>query len=159
MNTMTRISSRTASADGLLGHVRAALELAERFPLALLELAFRVAVAVVFFRSGLVKIASWETTVALFTEEYRVPLLPPELAATLAATAELTCPVLLLVGLGARMASAALLIMVLVIQVFVYPESWSDHLIWASLLTYVLTRGPGTISLDHIVSRMLLGRP
>mgnify|MGYP003341268333 FL=1 len=157
MNTMSRLAASPADM-GALAPVRKALDLLGRFPLPLLELAFRVAVAVVFFRSGMLKIQSWDTSIALFTDEYRVPLISPELAATLAATAEITCPILLVLGLGARLGAAALLFMTFVIQTFVYPESWSDHLIWASLLGYVLTRGPGPISVDHFVSRLVLGR-
>ena len=70
----------------------------ERFPLSVLQLLFRVSIAVVFWDAGVVKITSWQPTVALFANEYKVPLLPPELAATLAAAVELTCPVLLVFG-------------------------------------------------------------
>ena len=107
MNTMSRLAASPADM-GALAPVRKALDLLGRFPLPLLELAFRVAVAVVFFRSGMLKIQSWDTTIALFTDEYRVPLISPELAATLAATAEITCPILLVLGLGARLGAAAL---------------------------------------------------
>jgi putative oxidoreductase len=156
--TMTRFAAPADSNDGLLGLVRKTLDALGRFPMPILELAFRIAVAVVFFRSGMLKLESWETTIALFTDEYRVPLLSPQLAATLATAAELICPVMLVIGVGARLAAAALLFMTMVIQLFVYPGSWSDHLIWASLLGYVFTRGPGPISIDHIVSRLVLGR-
>lgn len=158
MTAMTRIVPRDMVQEGLLGLVRRTIDLAERFPMALLELAFRVAVGAVFFKSGLLKLSSWETTIALFTDEYHVPLLAPELAATLAATAELICPVMLVMGLGARLAAAALLFMTLVIQVFVYPDSWTDHLLWSSLLAYILTRGPGALSLDRVIASHLLRR-
>jgi putative oxidoreductase len=125
------------------------------FPLALIQLMARVGVAAVFWNSGQTKIASWDITVALFAEEYRVPLLPPEIAAYLAAAAELTCPVLLLFGFGARFGAAALLGMTLVIQTFVYPENWIEHLTWATLLLLVLTRGAGALSVDHLIARAL----
>jgi putative oxidoreductase len=128
-----------------------------RFPLALLQLMARVAVATVFWNSGQTKIASWDITVALFAEEYRVPLLPPEIAAYLATAAELTCPVLLLFGFGARFAAAALLGMTLVIQTFVYPANWVEHMTWATLLLLVLTRGAGWLSVDHLIARALSG--
>jgi len=129
-----------------------------RFPLPLLQLMFRVAVAAVFFKSGLTKIASWELTLQLFQEEYAVPLLPVPIAATLATTAELSMPVLLVLGLGARLAALPLLGMTLVIQLFVYPENWAEHLMWASLLLFIVTRGPGLLSVDHLVRRTLLDR-
>jgi putative oxidoreductase len=124
-----------------------------RFPLALLQLMARVAVAAVFWNSGQTKIANWDITVALFAEEYKVPLLPPEIAAYLGTAAELTCPVLLLFGFGARFGAAALLAMTLVIQTFVYPENWIEHLTWAPLLLLILTRGAGFLSLDHLIGR------
>ena len=134
------------------------LRLLERFPVDILQLMFRIAIAVVFFRSGLTKIASWESTVALFREEYQVPLLPPELAAYMAATFELGCSALLAFGLASRLATLPLLGMTLVIQTFVYPENWSEHLIWLALLLFVLTRGPGAISLDRLLAPLLIGR-
>ena len=76
-------------------HLLALLAWLERFPLAILQLLFRISTAAVFWNSGLTKLASWQTTVVLFRDEYKVPMLPPELAATLAASVELTCPVLL----------------------------------------------------------------
>lgn len=132
-----------------------AFDLAGRFPMPLLVLLFRIAMAAVFFRSGLVKIASWDSTLALFTNEYHVPVLPPELAATTAATVELTAPVLLVLGFGARFGAAAMLGMTLVIQTFVYPENWPEHLTWACLLGTIITRGAGPLSLDHLIRRAL----
>jgi putative oxidoreductase len=76
----------------------------ERFPLAILQFLFRLSIGAVFWNSGLTKVASWQTTIVLFRDEYRVPLLPPEVAATLAAAVELTCPVLLVLGLATRLA-------------------------------------------------------
>jgi putative oxidoreductase len=126
----------------------------ERFPLSLLQLLFRISVASVFWHSGLTKIASWQTTVVLFRDEYRVPLLPPEIAATLAATTELSMPVLLVLGLFTRLATLPLIGMVFVIEVFVYPEDWVEHLTWFSMLLFLLTRGPGPIALDHWLARL-----
>jgi putative oxidoreductase len=124
----------------------------------LFPLMFRVAVGDVFFSSGLSKIASWDITLLLFRDEYRVPLLPVELAAILATTIELVCPVFLVLGLASRLAALPMLGATLVIQIFVYPESWNQHLMWAAMLLYVLTRGPGSISLDHLIARRLLDR-
>ncbi|MGO8920399.1 MAG: DoxX family protein [Stellaceae bacterium] len=130
----------------------------ERFPLSVLLLMARIGIGAVFFNSGLTKIASWQTTVVLFRDEYKVPLLPPELAATLGATVELTCPVLLLLGLATRLATLPMLGMTFVIEAFVYPEDWVEHLTWATLLLFILTRGPGAVALDRWLAPLLLGR-
>lgn len=127
----------------------------ERFPLAVLQFMFRFAIAAVFWNSGLTKIASWQTTIVLFRDEYKVPLLPPELAASLAAAIELTCPVLLVLGLAARLATLPMLAMTVVIEAFVYPEDWIEHLGWAAFLLFILTRGPGPIALDRWLAPLL----
>src|SRR3954452_3925558 len=127
----------------------------DRFPLSILQLMFRVAIAAVFWSSGLTKIASWDTTIALFRDEYMVPLLPPELAAVMSATFELSCSALIVVGLATRLATLPLLGMTFVIEVFVYPEYWSMHLMWATVLLFLLTKGPGAFSLDHYAGRIL----
>jgi len=151
------MSSRTADVPArrvnLVRLFQEAFALLGRFPIAILLLMCRIGVGAVFFKSGLVKIASWQATVQLFAFEYRVPVLPPEIAATLAASIELTAPVLLLVGFGARFAAATMLGMTLVIEVFVYPGNWAEHLTWATLLGFILTRGAGAISVDHLMAR------
>jgi putative oxidoreductase len=106
----------------------------------------------VFFRSGLLKIDSWQFTVQLFRDEYKVPLLDPVLAAQAAVIVELGIPPLLFLGIATRFATLPLLGMIAVIQVFVYPNAWSDHLMWAAALLLVLTRGPGVFSVDHLVT-------
>ncbi len=118
----------------------------------------RIGVGAVFFRSGLLKIDSWEFTIRLFRDEYKVPLLDPVLAAQAAAIVELGVPPLLFVGLATRLATLPLLGMIAVIQAFVYPNAWSDHLMWASALLLVLTRGPGVFSLDHLIAQTLTAR-
>ena len=125
----------------------------ESVPLAVPALVLRLGVALAFWRSGNVKIASWDSTLQLFANEYRVPLLPPELAAWLATAVELTTPVLLLLGLFTRLGAAAMLGMTLVIQLFVYPENYPDHLLWAGPLLYLILRGPGALSVDHLIRR------
>lgn len=121
----------------------------ERVPYALLALPLRLAVATVFWRSGMTKLANWDTAVALFADEYRLPVLPPELAATMAASIELSTPVLLVLGLFTRAASLVLLGMTAVIEIFVYPQAWPTHIQWAAMLLVLLCRGAGTLSLDH----------
>jgi putative oxidoreductase len=112
-----------------------------RFPLPIAQVLFRLAIASVFMKAGLTKTASWEFTVQLFADEYKVPVLPPEVAALMAATFELSCATLLALGLATRAATLPLLGMIAVIQTFVYPHAWSDH----------LTRGGGPLSLDRLV--------
>jgi len=122
-------------------------------PLSFHQLLFRLAVASVFLKAGLIKASSWEATLGLFRDEYRVPVLPAEMAATLAATFELSCSTLLIIGLATRVATLPLLAMVATIQLFVYPSAWSEHLVWSSILLFLLTRGPGVISLDYLIAR------
>lgn len=145
------------SLPGLPGTVARLLNWLGRFPLALIQLFLRIGIAGTFFKSGLNKIQSWDTAVSLFAEEYKVPVLPPELAAALATAAELACPVMIALGLLARLGAAALLGMTLVIQVFVYPENWVEHLLWASALLYILTRGPGALSIDAQIAKRVYG--
>lgn len=137
----TALRSRVASITARLG----------RFPLAVHQLLFRLAVAGVFLKAGLIKVASWESTVALFRDEYKVPVLPPEVAAMLASSFELGCSALLVLGLASRLATLPLLGMVLTIQLFVYPDAWSEHLVWGSILIFLLTRGAGPISIDRLI--------
>ena len=127
----------------------------EAVPYALLALPIRIAVATVFWNSGMTKLANWDTAVALFTDEYRLPVLPPELAAYMAASIELSMPVLLVLGLLTRPAAAVLLGMTAVIEIFVYPLAWPTHIQWAAMLLVLLCRGPGALSLDHVLWQKL----
>lgn len=139
--------------------VRAAAWPARLLPEWLLALVIRLGIAAVFFQSGRTKVEGLLTikaeTYFLFSEEYRVPLLPPELAAHLATYAEHLFPLLLAVGLLTRVSAAALLVMTLVIQFFVYPDAWPTHLSWAGLLLYLIGRGGGLLSLDALARRQL----
>jgi putative oxidoreductase len=120
----------------------------------LIALAARIAVAAIFFLSGRTKVDGLLTVndnaYTLFREEYKVPLLPPELAAHLATYAEHLFPALLVVGLLTRLSAAALLCMTAVIQIFVYPDAWPTHLSWATLMLYLIGRGAGPLSLDRL---------
>jgi putative oxidoreductase len=134
-------------------YIRLAI-LAERaLPASLLLLIQRLGIAAVFFQSGRTKVEGIftipETTVELFRSEYALPLLPPELAAYLAAGAEHLFPVLLVLGLFTRLSAAALLGMTLVIQTFVYPDAWPTHLSWAALMLPLMAMGGGRFSLDR----------
>ena len=134
-------------------HVR---EWLGHFPLSILQRGMRVGVGMVFFKAGLLKYNSFEFAVKLFEEEYKVPLLDPEVAARLAMYNELTIPILLFLGLATRIATLPLLGMILVIQLFVYPGAWPDHVLWGSILIFLLTRGPGALSLDHLIEMIAI---
>ena len=121
----------------------------------LLLLAERFWMAQIFFKSGLTKIGDWSNTLYLFTNEYNVPLLPPNLAALGATTVELCAPLFLLLGFAARLTTLPMLAMTAVIQ-FTY-ESHPDHAVWAMLLATILCFGPGMISVDHWLRRKWLG--
>src|SRR5439155_3214488 len=131
----------------------AARDWLECIPLSLIQLAMRIAVGSVFFNSGLLKINSWEFAVKLFEDQYKVPLLDPLWAARFAAFTELTFPILLIAGLATRLATLPLLGMIAVIQTFVYPQAWTEHLLWASILVFILSRGPGALSLDRLIEQ------
>ena len=124
----------------------------ERVPLGLHQLLFRLAIAGVFLRAGLQKLESWESTVELFRNEYKVPVLPPDLAALMGTATEIIAPTLLVLGLGTRVAALPLLGMIATIQLFVYPQAWPEHLVWSSILILLLTRGGGAIALDHLIA-------
>jgi putative oxidoreductase len=136
----------------MTGRLLALLRQLERFPLSIIQLAMRIGVGAVFFNAGLLKYNSWEFTVLLFRDEYKVPVLEPVTAAQIAMIQELTIPLLLFVGLATRIATIPLLGMIAVIQAFVYPSAWNEHLVWGSILVFLLTRGPGVFSLDHLIA-------
>jgi putative oxidoreductase len=135
------------------GRLLAIVRQLERFPLSIIQLAMRIGVGAVFFNAGLLKYNSWEFTVQLFRDEYKVPVLDPVMAAQIAMIQELTIPMLLFVGLATRIATVPLLGMIAVIQTFVYPNAWTEHLVWGSILVFLLTRGPGVLSVDHLIAR------
>lgn len=119
----------------------------------LLLLGARIALAAIFFQSGRTKVDGLLTitdgTYTLFSDEYKVPLLPPDLAAHLAVHAEHALPVLLVLGLFTRAAALGLLGMTAVIQTFVYPQAWPTHLAWAVLALLLVGRGGGRAALDR----------
>lgn len=119
----------------------------------LLALVARLSIAAIFFLSGRTKVSGWlhikDSTYVLFQEEYRLPLVPPDLAAHLATYAEHFFPLLLVLGLFTRGAALALLGMTAVIEIFVYPDAWPTHLSWAGLLLLLVARGGGAWSLDR----------
>jgi putative oxidoreductase len=146
-------------AIGGAGWLLRALDTLDRVPYALLALPLRLAVATVFWRSAMTKLANWDTALALFADEYKVPLLPPELAAYTAVSIELATPMLLVLGLLTRPAALVLLGMTAVIEIFVYPQAWPTHLQWAAMLLVLLCRGAGCWSLDQWLRSRLLTVP
>lgn len=127
------------------------LKVFEKIGLPVLMLFMRLWMAKIFWYSGLTKISNWQSTVFLFKEEYKVPIIPPEIAAYFATSFELICPVLLVLGLGTRLATLPMLAMTAVIQ-FTYLDL-IDHRYWAMLLALILFYGPGTLSLDQVISK------
>jgi putative oxidoreductase len=138
----------------------------ERIPNSLIAFIARFSMAAVFWSSGQTKVqgfvinivsGEWalgwprlsESALALFQDEYKLPFIPPEWAAPMAAAAEHVLPVMLLLGLGTRFAALGLLGMTLVIQLLVYPGAYATHGTWAAVLLYLMARGPGMLSVDH----------
>lgn len=124
-------------------------------PEAAIALLMRIGIAVPFFLSGRTKVDGFltlkDSTFYLFAEEYRVPLLPPDLAAHAATWAEHGLPVLIVLGLLTRPAALGLLVMTAVIQLFVVPGGWPTHLLWLAPLIYLIARGPGAWSADRLL--------
>lgn len=142
----TPVSSLIGRAIGLMGAI----------PHCLTALIARFSIAAVFWQSGQTKVDGFalnDTAVYLFENEYKLPLIDPTIAAYLAAFSEHFFPVLLVLGLGSRFAALALLGMTLVIQIFVYPAAWPTHGTWAACLLLIIARGPGFVSLDHLIAR------
>lgn len=152
-----------------------AVNCCERIPHSLIALLARFSIAAVFWKSGQTKIEGFgidivegsyqlgwpqlaPSTLPLFAEEYKVPLLPSELAAYAATFGEHLFPLLILLGLGTRFSALALLGMTAVIQIFVYPGAYPTHGTWAAVLLYLLAQGPGQLSLDHWVAKRFGGR-
>lgn len=167
-------TSATGSSGAVL-QIRRIIGLFEAIPDSLIAAVARFSIAAVFWKSGQTKVEGiaidlvngefklgWprlaDSAVALFREEYRLPLIPPELAAPMAAFAEHLFPLLLLVGLATRFSALALLLMTLAIQIFVYPDAYPTHGTWAAVFLYLIARGPGKISLDHWIARRYQAR-
>lgn len=164
---MPQSVGRSAFLHRLVGQAHAAMA---RIPESAIALLGRFSVAAVFWKSGQTKVeglsidlvsGSFELGLPrlssaagdLFRDEYRLPLLAPEFAATLAALGEHVLPVLLLLGLGTRFAALGLLVMTAVIQFLVYPGAYPTHGVWAAVLLWLMARGPGTLSIDHVLRR------
>lgn len=168
-------TSPAPSSSPLLSALDAVIRVLSGIPDSWIALLGRFSIAAVFWKSGQTKIEGFavdliagdvqlgwphlaDSAIALFESEYRLPLLPPELAAPMAAFAEHLFPVLILVGLATRFSALALLMMTLTIQLFVYPDAYPTHGVWATVLLVLIARGPGTISVDHRLAQAFAGR-
>jgi len=151
--TMTMTKMDTMMKPSPIARIQQIYDRLGLLPMSVLQLMARCSMAIVFWRSGQTKIANWDLTLQLFANEYKVPVLPPEIAAPLAASVELSTPILLVLGLCTRLATLPMIAMTLVIQIFVYPQSWADHLAWMTFLLLLLTRGPGVVSLDYLIGK------
>jgi putative oxidoreductase len=141
----------------LLRQARRFRDLANRVPHGVIALLARASVASIFWHAAATKLANFDLTIALFQDEYlkNLPFLPAAPMAYLATAVELSMPALIFAGLATRLAVLPLIGMTLFIQTFVYPMSWPDHLVWITLLGFLLARGPGAISADALLARQL----
>ena len=145
--------------SGLVEIIQRVISAMDRIPYWFIALAARVFPAAVFWQSGETKVAGWRlkpSAIALFQNEYQLPLIDPTIAAYLSAFAEHFFPILLVIGLAARISALALLFMAAVIEIFVYPGAWPTHGVWATCFLVVIARGPGALSLDHLIARQCL---
>jgi putative oxidoreductase len=169
MNTMASIAASGAT-PAPLRLARQGIALLGRIPDSAIALLGRFAIAGIFWKSGQTKIEGLaidivsgeftiglprlsDSVVGLFRDEYKLPLIPPELAAPMAAFAEHLFPLLILIGLATRFSALALLVMTATIQFLVYPDAWPTHGVWAAVLLFIAARGPGAVSLDHLIAR------
>ncbi|MGH8436146.1 MAG: DoxX family protein [Pseudomonas sp.] len=166
MNASARIENARFPVP-LIGRL---IGLCQRIPHSLIAFIGRFSIAAVFWKSGQTKVEGLaidlvsgtfelgvprlaDSTIPLFTSEYHVPLLSPELAAQLAAFSEHLFPVLILLGLATRFSALALFGMTLTIQLFVYPDAYPTHGTWAAVLLYLVARGPGVVSIDQLIAK------
>ena len=122
-------------------------------PYWLTALTCRVALADVFWRSAESHLASWQTTLYMFQNSFRLPFLPPTPAAYITIAIELVVPPLLILGLATRFASLVIFGMTLVIEIFVFPQAWPTHIQWAAMMLVLMAYGAGPLSLDWLIRR------
>jgi putative oxidoreductase len=151
---MTTHEPTAAAPGGIAALIRRFNAAAGLIPYDLVALAARLFPAVVFWQSGRTKVEGLsikDSTWFLFQDLYALPLIPPAWAAVLATVAEHLFPVLLVLGLLSRLSALGLLAMTAVIQIFVFPEAWVTHGLWAAAFLVVAAQGPGRLSLDHVL--------
>ena len=154
---MTDLSPAAAHSGSVPGRIiQRAIAAMGRIPDWLIALAARVFPAAVFWQSGQTKVAGFHlkpSAIALFQNEYQLPLIDPVIAAHISAFSEHFFPILLVIGLATRFSALALLFMTAVIEIFVYPDAWPTHGVWATCFLVVISRGPGWLSLDHLIGQ------
>jgi putative oxidoreductase len=154
---MTDLSPAAAHSGSVPGRIiQRAIAAMGCIPDWLIALAARVFPAAVFWQSGQTKVAGFHlkpSAIALFQNEYQLPLIDPVIAAHISAFSEHFFPILLVIGLATRFSALALLFMTAVIEIFVYPGAWPTHGVWATCFLVVISRGPGWLSLDHLIAR------
>lgn len=172
MNTrVEQLNTKTVSQAGLIHRLtRQFIRICTRIPNTLLAFVARFSIAAVFWKSGETKIQGFavdivnreftlgwphlsDSVVDLFRDEYQLPLVPPEIAATMAAFAEHFFPILILLGIATRLSALGLLGMTMTIQLFVYPDAYPTHGTWAAVLLYLMVHGPGKLSIDHWIAQ------
>ena len=164
------MNTQTISPGLLQRWIGGAIGLLRCIPDTLIAFVARFSIAAVFWKSGQTKVEGFSidlvdgtfqfgiphlagSTVYLFHNEYQLPLLSPEVAAYAATVSEHLFPVLILLGFATRFSALALLGMTLTIQFFVYPDAYPTHGTWIAILLYLMARGPGTLSIDHLIAR------
>ena len=154
---MTHVLTVAARPGSVLVRIgRRGIAALDCIPYWFIALAARIFPAAVFWQSGQTKVAGWHlkpSAIALFENEYQLPLIDPTIAAYISAFSEHFFPVLLVIGLATRLSALALLCMTAVIEIFVYPGAWPTHGVWATCFLVVIARGPGWLSLDHLIAR------
>ena len=154
---MTDLSPAAAHSGSVPGRIiQQAIAAMGCIPDWLIALAARVFPAAVFWQSGQTKVAGFHlkpSAIALFQNEYQLPLIDPVIAAHISAFSEHFFPILLVIGLATRFSALALLFMTAVIEIFVYPDAWPTHGVWATCFLVVISRGPGWLSLDHLIGQ------
>jgi putative oxidoreductase len=157
---MTHVSPAVAQVRSVPARVvQKVIATLDCIPYWFIALAARIFPAAVFWQSGQTKVAGWHlkpSAIALFQNEYQLPLIDPTIAAYASAFSEHFFPVLLVIGLATRFSALALLFMTAVIEIFVYPGAWPTHGVWSTCFLVVIARGPGLLSLDHLIARKYL---
>lgn len=170
MNTLASSAATHGASPLPIALAREGIALLGRIPDSLIALLGRFSIAAIFWKSGQTKVQGFaidivngefqlglprlsDSVVSLFRDEYKLPLVPPEVAAPMAAFAEHLFPLLILFGLATRFSALALLVMTATIQLLVYPDAWPTHGVWAAMLLVLVARGPGMLSIDHLIAR------
>ena len=150
--------------EGIMGIWDRAINLVERIPMDVIQFACRVGIGGVFLKSAFTKTTEpWSLTLGdqtamLFEYEYQLPVIPPDIAAYLATYAEYALGTAMILGVASRFSATGLLVMTAVIQFFVYPHLWHTHLLWAGALLLIIAKGPGRLSLDWGIAKVLKER-